>query len=149
MNELLKKAGEYPYLFAIFTDGADFITPDALTEERLASLLELRCFGPRGEYRARRETVDRTFAERELLTDAGSFAQWQYLDIDEAASKLLPAGVKKTTRGGTFRLPRGAENATKILVRFYNTFDADGTARVSDWRLCGFDTDREPAGGAL
>ena len=147
MREILDAIQKYKYVFAIWTDHADFITDKtaSLNEDRL---LEIRCFDESGEYLARRDCVGGKFLAREITRENeiafadGSYDEAQYLDIDTTRSDDT---LTYAAGAGSYHLPQNAKDHPLILVRTYYTFDAAGVARKFDWRLVKF-TDKETVG---
>ncbi len=129
------------FILTIRTDKADFET-DIYSVD---NLLEVRAFNETGEFRAYRSLVGEDFKVREIegndsIYADGYFDESHYLDIDNAKTNEVNDGFVYTTGGGRFTLPSPAGKMLK--VRYYYTFDEDGIARKSDWRLVGF-TDKE------
>ena len=132
----------YPYRLAVYTDKADFV--DAVSD--IDKLLELRAFGPAGEFRAYRDVVSVPFKTRKIRSDDiydGWFDEVHYLDIDDKESDRFDnPRIKKTTGGGCFTLPEEVKEKALIRVRYYYCFDENGIAQKCDWRLVSFE-DRE------
>lgn len=139
----LSKVNEYPYILAIWTDHADFVTQ--MTQEDLKNLLEVRAFGQEGEYRAYRDvlTQEEFFVrtkEGEKAVPANAYDENQYLDIDTARTSAKADGWIYATGGGRYHLPYDdLPDVHKLLLitRTYFKFD-DGIAHKADWRLVGF-----------
>lgn len=130
LKELNKK-----YCLVIRTDHVDF-------EKEVTScdnLLEIRAFDESGEFRAYRSVIGAEFVCRntEKTVYDGSYTQTHYLDIDSIRSNC---GVTYATGAGSYHLPEGI-NANALEIEFYYNFgEADGIARVCDWRIKGFTT---------
>lgn len=136
LEEIREKVKKYDYSLCIWTDRTDFLKDKSLPDED--KLLEIRCFNENGEFHAFRSTVDKDeFISREI-TDAesceNSFDEEHYLDID--TTKAKEDGKVFATGGGSYYLP--VEDAEKIIVKYYYTFDDNGIARKTDWRIVGF-----------
>lgn len=123
------------YCLVIRTNRVDF-------EEEVNScdnLLEVRAFDENGEFRAYRSVVGAEFACRntEETTHDGSYTQIHYLDIDSVRSN---SEVTYAIGAGSYHLPKGVD-ANAFEIEFYYDFgEADGIARVCDWRIKGFTT---------
>ncbi len=119
-------------IFAIWTDHADFLfNISDLQEDKL---LELRAFDKNSEYRVYRSTVDKPFFERKIndaVDNKKYFDEEQYIDIDSTRSE---GNTRYTTGGGKFHLPQDSLDSTKIVIRYYYSYD-DGIASVVDWRI--------------
>jgi hypothetical protein len=115
-------------------------------------LLEIRIFGEKAEWLARRSIANkkvdfqwRLASEYGMVKD--EFCErTQTLDIDESeevqgqeSAVYLPEGNRglMTTGGGKYQLPiKNGENAIKVIS--YIEYDEDGMAYVYDNRLVGF-----------
>ena len=136
-SELEAKLAElkYKYKLVIRTDRVDFEE----TVSDAETILEIRAFDEKGEFRAYRSTVGDDFRCREITEAskymAGCYETAHYLDIDEQKSN---GTLTRTTGGGRFTLP--VEGADRLKVIRYYKFDDDdsGIARDCDWRLAGF-----------
>lgn len=147
MREMIDAVKDYKYVFAFWTDHADFITDKAAPLNE-SFLLEIRCFDEKGEYYARRDSIIDEFIAREITVEKeadyadGSYDEAQYLDIDTTRSNET---LTFAAGSGCYHLPEDAKNNPLILVRTYYKFDEDGVARKFDWRLVKF-TDEESVG---
>lgn len=127
------------YIFAIWTDKADFVSK----VDDVENLLELRAFDKNGEFRAYRSVINEDFKCREISDETtkpdNAFDENHYLDIDTSkeSNKDNENSLRFTTGGGNFHMPDYV-NETMIVVRYYYEFDDNGIARKSDWRLVGF-----------
>ncbi len=133
-NVIDKSKLENKAVFAIWTDHADFLLDiNDLQEDKL---LELRAFDEKSEYRVYRSTVGTDFYERFAedvdKSESEYFDTEQFIDIDSTANE---DNTRKAIGGGTFHLPSDNANATKIVIRNYVKYDADGIASVCDWRI--------------
>ena len=144
MSLELNKINAYPYILAIWSDHADFVTH--LAPEDTDKLLEVRAFGPDGEYRAyRNDLAQADFSVRPIADETqapeNAFDENQYLDIDTARTQAMADGWIYTTGGGKYHLPYdGLPDSHKLLLttRTYFEFDDNGIAHKTDWRLVGF-----------
>ena len=144
MSLELDKINVYPYILAIWTDHADFVTQ--LENTDLNKLLEVRAFGPAGEYHAYRSDLGQADFFVRVIADeteppANAFDENQYLDIDTARTAAAADGWIFSTGGGRYHLPYdGLPGIHKLLLitRTYFEFDDNGVARKTDWRLVGF-----------
>ncbi len=139
-NEINGYIEKYNYIFAIWTDKADFTSAPI---ENVEKLIEIRAFssknGEESEFHAVRSVIAVDFLGREIFDSHncydGFFDEEHYLDID--SKKTADQHVKITVGGGKYHLPDGVD-ADKIKIRFYIKYDAEGIARKADWRLVGF-----------
>lgn len=144
MSLELSKINAYSYILAIWTDHADFVKE--LKDTDLNNLLEVRAFGPAGEYHAYRSDLGQAdfyvrVIDGETKLPANAFDENQYLDIDTARTAAAADGWIYTTGGGRFHLPyKNLPGIHKLLLttRTYFKFDDDGVAHKTDWRLVGF-----------
>ena len=130
----LEKINNYPFILAIWTDKADFVTEIKNTEK----LLEVHAFDEESEYRAFRSYVDDDFKIREMTDDGKNyFDEHHYIDID---SKQSNSEIFRATGGGSFHLPEKIKESDKhlLIVRFYYEADDEGVNRKTDFRLAGF-----------
>ncbi len=137
LNDVSEKIKKYNYAYCVWTDKTDFLLTKELPDAD--KLLEVRCFGEKGEFYAFRSDVTKDFSAREIEeTDKpeNCFDKEHYLDIDSAKTKKDAEGFTYATGGGKYHLP--VTDAEKLIVRFYYTFDDNGIARKTDWRLMGF-----------
>lgn len=138
-QELMKKLDTLSgrYIFAIWTDKADFVSK----VDDVEKLLELRAFDKSGEFRAYRSVVGAEFKCREIADEStkpdNAFDENHYLDIDASKKSHKDNSLRFTTGGGNFHMPDGVDE-TMLVVRYYYEFDDNGIARKSDWRLVGF-----------
>lgn len=115
-------------------------------------ILEVRVFNSKQEVKLFRTGIGakHTFRVRHMIDDAEHpeemIEEVQLLDIDTKKSKELFAqtGEVYTTGGGRYYLPLKSMTNAKIRIRHYlSRYEATGQARISDWRLVGFEGDEE------
>ena len=132
-----------PLTLAIFTDAVRLTTTGQLLDEisddeRLSRVLEVRAFGEDAELHAVRSAMGSAFSGRYIedgdIDDENHFDERQILDIARN-----DCGHCTTIGGGEFDLPEGYETATKICIRNYLDYDADGLAQVVDFRILGLE----------
>lgn len=120
--------------------------PQLLKEESVGNLLELRVFSAERELWAHRSALGECFCWRVAsetgLTAANFFETRQTLDIDTKhapkGKSLYGARHLRTTGGGEYDLPIGADDGCVVLVN-YVAYDKDGCAFAADWRVKGFE----------
>ena len=93
------------------------------------------------ELKIMRPTIADQFSYRLIddskLTDKNYIQEEQFLDIDKKVYDKSPdKNTYPTTGGGSFSLP--VENACKVVIRNYISFDDEGIARISDFRVVKF-----------
>lgn len=131
----LERINIYPYILAVWTDRADFVTEIIGTDK----LLEVRAFGEKGEYRAFRTNTDDGFKICESDDEGKNFFdEYHYLDID---TTLGGGDLFSTTGSGSYHIPY--DDVRKLdkkllIVRFYYESDEDGVNRKTSFRLVGF-----------
>ncbi|MGN0575388.1 MAG: CRISPR-associated protein Csx19 [Ruminococcus sp.] len=101
-------------------------------------LLELRVFTESKELKILRPTIADKFTYRIIEDDCkekyGAIEEEQFLDIDTTKSK---GGCEYTaTGGGHYSLP--IENAEKVRIRNYISYDNQGIAQITDFRVVKF-----------
>ena len=99
----------------------------------ISHLLEARIFTKEKELKIMRPTIADEFRYR-IIDDSKMKSDYieerQYLDIDETKTK----GFHYTaTGGGKYKLT--VENAEKIVIRNYISYDEQGIAQITDFRL--------------
>lgn len=97
-------------------------------------LLELRVFDKDKELKIMRPTIADEFFYR-IIDDTKNFddnyiEEEHYLDIDTKKSKGMDY---VTTGGGRYTLP--IENAERVLIRNYISYDEQGIAQITDFRV--------------
>ena len=155
MNLELSRINAYPYILAIWSDHADFVQKPLTGADLeklldLNKLLEVRAFGPTGEYRAYRNDLTQTnyvvraIDGEEPQAPENAYDENQYLDIDTARTQANADGwIIYTIGGGRYHLPyKGLPDIHKqkllLITRTYFEFDDNGIAHKTDWRLVGF-----------
>ena len=146
-----------PYEVLSILSGGVFWEPLAEFEENrdeehdVLRLLELRAYGPNGEFRAVRGDIDPETPFRcRTVTDDGKkdgedyLDDVQRLDIDSARSRGLPSGQVYATGGGMYRLP--SADAKRIRLRNYLEYGQGGLAQIADFRIVGWENDSRKAG---
>ena len=107
-------------------------SPQKMIED-ISHLLEVRIFTEEKELRIMRPTIADTFTYRLIDDTAGDYDhidEDQYLDIDTDNS----SGTSYTaTGGGAYTLP--VENAEKVRIRNYISYDEQGIAQITDFRI--------------
>jgi len=101
--------------------------------EDISHLLEVRVFTEKKELRIMRPTIADAFTYRLIDDTAGDYDhidENQFLDIDTEKS----SGTSYTaTGGGAYSLP--IENAEKVQIRSYISYDEQGIAQITDFRI--------------
>lgn len=114
--------------------------------EDTAHLLEARIFTETAELKIMRPCAEGDFFYR-LIDDRNVspelyLEETQYLDVDDKRS----SGTQYTaTGGGTYTLP--VENARRLLIRNYISYDAEGIAQITDFRAVAYLTGGERENG--
>ncbi len=107
-------------------------SPQKIIEDT-SHLLDVRVFTPEKELRIMRPTIADDFTYRLIDDTAGTYDhidEDQYLDIDSNKS----SGTSYVaTGGGAYILP--IENAEKIRIRNYISYDEQGIAQITDFRI--------------
>lgn len=113
-----------------------------LVEHDPSRLLELRAYNRQAEIHALRDSIaPGTPLTVRIVDDEGLLPEpyldeIQYLDIDE---KTRQGNFQSSIGGGRYRLPVAAARFLKI--RNYVSYDEDGLAHVSDFRIVGISHD--------
>lgn len=97
-------------------------------------LLEVRVFTEEKELRIMRPTIADTFTYRLIDDTAGDYDhidEDQYLDIDDDKKSSGMSYI--ATGGGAYTLP--IENAEKVRIRNYISYDEQGIAQITDFRI--------------
>lgn len=136
----------------LYWESLDGFLANEEPEHQMARLLEFRVYGPDGEFHAMRDAIgpECTFSWRTAMDDGKQpgvdyIDDLQRLDIDARASGMLPAGRVRSTGGGEYSLPEPM--ATRVRLRNYLEYGADGMAAIVDFRLVGLEGDAPKAGG--
>ncbi len=100
-------------------------------------LLEVRIFTENSELKIMRSTIDGTFSWRYIddtkLAKDDYIEEYQYLDVNTGSS----SGCEYTaTGGGKYHLP--VSNAEKVVIRNYISYDDQGIAQITDFRIVKF-----------
>ncbi len=101
--------------------------------EDTSHLLDVRVFTPEKELRIMRPSIADEFTYRLIDDTAGTYDyidEDQYLDID---AKKSSGTAYVATGGGTYTLP--VEHAEKIRIRNYISYDNQGIAQITDFRI--------------
>lgn len=106
----------------------------------LSRILEVRVYSVECELHAVRDALGAEIAWRLLCDGEGTepmdyFDEVQYLDIDSSGEKGTSDDGRtyRSMNGGSYRLP--VKGAYRIRVRNYLTYDEEGLAHVSDYRI--------------
>jgi len=100
----------------------------------IAHLLEVRVFTEQAELKIMRPSIEDDFSYRLIVDTPGEFEsveESQYLDIAESHGNVYTA-----TGGGVYTLP--VENAEKIIIRNYISYDEQGIGQITDFRIVKF-----------
>ena len=101
--------------------------------EDISHLLEVRVFTEKKELRIMRPTIADAFTYRLIDDTAGDYDnidENQFLDIDTEKSSGMSYVA---TGGGAYSLP--IENAEKVQIRNYISYDEQGIAQITDFRI--------------
>ena len=136
VRELLPDAGT---MILMYTDRFEVCDTGDISD--IPHLLEARIFSDIAELKIMRPTIADQFSYRLIddskLTDKNYIQEEQFLDIDKKVYDKSPdKNTYPTTGGGSFSLP--VENACKVVIRNYISFDDEGIARISDFRVVKF-----------
>ena len=107
-------------------------SPQKMIED-ISHLLEVRIFTEEKELRIMRPTIADTFTYRLIDDTAGIYDhidEDQYLDINTDKSSGMSYVA---TGGGAYILP--IEKAEKIRIRNYISYDKQGIAQITDFRI--------------
>jgi CRISPR-associated protein (TIGR03984 family) len=118
-------------MIAMYTEKFECSGQGKITDSE--HLLEVRIFTDEKEIRIMRPTIDDDFSYRLIDDTNGSYEfidEEHYLDIDTTKS----SGTEYTaTGGGKYTLP--LENAERVLIRNYISYDEQGLAQITDFRV--------------
>lgn len=141
------RAGNSMTALAIYTAGVSCSTWDGIFHRPanavegdlfdIEHLLEIRVFSDDAELHALRDSMGKPFSWRFIKDDEtrndheeSVLDETQYLDIDATQTS---GTIYKTTTGGTYQLPK--ESLRRIKIRNYIDYDAEGMARIVDFRI--------------
>lgn len=97
-----------------------------------AHLLEARIFNENAELKIMRSTIADKFTWRliddRINPDADKIAEYQYLSIEKREGTSYTA-----IGGGKYELP--IENAERVLIYNYVSYDHQGIAQITDFRV--------------
>lgn len=131
INELVSSNIRNGSMVLMYTNKFECAPQGEITDT--AHLLEARVFTKDKEIKILRPTIADGFGYRIIDDTAGEYdfiEEKQYLDIDKTRSD----GANYTaTGGGKYTLP--VENAEKVVVRNYISYDEQGIAQITDFRL--------------
>lgn len=131
VNSLIKSKINNGNMVMMFTD--KFLCSGQCEISDIRHLLEVRVFNRDSELKIMRPTIADKFTYRFIDDSANQndyIEEKHYLDIDEKKSD----GFEYTaTGGGKYSLP--VKNAEKILIRNYISYDSQGIAQITDYRL--------------
>jgi len=124
-------------MLLMYTDRFLCVPQQEITD--IAHLLEIRLFTETAELRIMRSSIDSPFYYRliddNVLSADDYLDEYQYLDIDTKHPRTSGMNYV-TTGGGVYSLP--IENAKKVLIRNYISYDDQGIAQITDFRIVGF-----------
>ncbi len=110
-------------------------TLDAISDTE--HLLEARIFSETAELKIMRPTIADSFSYRFIddnsTTEKDYIEEIHYLDIDKENSS---GNIYTATGGGKYTLP--IENAERIVIRNYVSYDNQGIAQITDFRVVKF-----------
>lgn len=131
INELINSNIENSNMVLMYTYKFECSLQSKITDTE--HLLEARIFTKKKELKIIRPTIADEFSYRIIDDDSGQYnfiEEKHYLDIDKTRSE----GVNYiTTGGGKYSL--SIENAEKVLVRNYISYDEQGIAQITDFRI--------------
>lgn len=111
-------------------------------------ILEIRVFNKNEELKLIRTDISKDFMMRHKidknLSEDLYMDESQYLDIDTKRSVTVSedGGYVYSTGGGKYYLPWENIENVKIKIRYYfDKYENSGQARISDWRIVGFEND--------
>lgn len=118
-------------MIAMYTEKFECSPQGRISDEE--HLLELRIFTDEKELKIMRPTMDDEFSYRLIDDTLGEYEfidEKHYLDIDTKKSN----GTEYTaTGGGKYTLP--LEDAERVLIRNYISYDKQGLAQITDFRV--------------
>lgn len=139
------------FVYVVLTDTLFILSMDdsKLDALNVDKLLELRVFNEKGEYRLIRPDIGQNFRIRCIIDNKleeqnqpiSYFDKDLYLDISKVNGCMV-----SSANGGEYELPSGKLNIGEgmmLTIRNYLSYNdqgknADGQARISDWRIVGF-----------
>lgn len=120
-------------MLLIYTDRFLCVQQQEITDP--AHLLEVRVFNDEKELKIMRPSVDCDFSYRLIddtaVPDEMHLDEVQYLDIAESSGTQYTA-----TGGGVYTLP--GENYKKVRIRNYISYNPEGIAQITDFRIVEF-----------
>ncbi len=139
VNDTIKKYVSYGNMILMYTDR--FLCCGYQKADDIDHLLEVRVFNRDSEIKIMRPTIDDEFYYRFIddtqLESSAYIEELHYLDIDTEATKSYGSvNDYVTTGGGRYSLP--VENAEKVRVRNYISFDEQNIAQITDFRVVEF-----------
>lgn len=131
VNKLINSKIQNGSMIMMFTDRFECSVQCEISD--ISHLLEVRVFTKDAELKIMRPTIADEFRYR-LIDDSASKNDYidekHYLDINEKKSKGFEYVA---TGGGRYSLP--VENAEKVLIRNYVSYDKQGIAQITDYRV--------------
>lgn len=131
INELVNRSITNGSMVLMYTHKFECVPQSEITDT--AHLLEARIFNKEKELKIMRPTIADEFTYRIIDDNAGEYdfiEERHYLDIDD---KRTDGFNYTATGGGKYTLT--VENAEKVLVRNYISYDEQGIAQITDFRL--------------
>lgn len=120
-------------MIAMYTEKFECSVQQSISD--FEHLLEIRIFTDEKELKIMRPTMEDYFSYRLIDDTLGKYEyidEKHYLDIDTNPEKST--GTEYTaTGGGKYTLP--IENAERVLVRNYISYDEQGLAQITDFRV--------------
>ncbi|MDE6785404.1 MAG: hypothetical protein K2J26_08570 [Ruminococcus sp.] len=131
INLFIDKKIQGGSMIAMYTEKFECSVQQSISD--VEHLLEIRIFTDKKELKIMRPTMEDDFSYR-LIDD--TLDKYEYID----EKHYLDIDIKKSngkeyiaTGGGKYTLP--IENAEKILVRNYISYDEHGLAQITDFRI--------------
>lgn len=132
INRLVGDCIEGGSMILMYTDR--FICCGQRDIEDIGHLLEARIFNLNSELKIMRPTIADAFSFRYIedseLAEEDHIDEKHYLDIN---ARLSSETSYTSTGGGNYQLP--VENAEKILIRNYISYDEHNIAQITDFRV--------------
>lgn len=131
INLFINKKIQGGSMIAMYTEKFECTVQQSISD--VEHLLEIRIFTNEKELKIMRPTMEDDFSYRlidDTLSEYEYIDEEHYLDIDTEKS----TGTEYiATGGGKYTLP--VENAEKVLVRNYISYDEQGLAQITDFRV--------------
>lgn len=131
INQFINSQIQGGSMIAMYTEKFECSVQKSISD--VEHLLEIRIFTDEKELKIMRPTIEDDFSYRiidDTLEKYEYIDEKHYLDIDTKKS----TGTDYTaTGGGKYTLP--VENAEKVLIRNYISYDEQGLAQITDFRV--------------